>query len=261
MGSMILLSNTSLPCIQMVFASIAMACSALIDLYAKSLFTKNVPGLFDEIPVKNAVCANAIPVHGKNFSFSATLLSFIGIFASGLCKHVRGCVIGEIDMHKLIPFASNLASQRVLQSDHLNDSGLSFAFKDIEQTAKTMFHCAVPSFLRLENESSSRLRTYGFLNTAKPSVKIVTTMAIRMPRISKKSSTTGDVPKGHFAVYVGEKQKKRFVIPLSFLSEPLFQDLLSQAEEEFGFNHPMGGVTIPCSEDVFIDLTSRFSRI
>ncbi|KAH0687535.1 hypothetical protein KY290_017738 [Solanum tuberosum] len=86
-------------------------------------------------------------------------------------------------------------------------------------------------------------------------------MAIRMPCIIKKSSTTRDVPKGHFAVYVGEKQKKRFVIPISFLNEPLFQDLLSQAEEEFGFDHPMGGVTIPCSEDVFIDLTSRLNRI
>ncbi|XP_015082408.1 auxin-induced protein 15A-like [Solanum pennellii] len=71
------------------------------------------------------------------------------------------------------------------------------------------------------------------------------------------SLNTRDVPKGHFAVYVGEKQKNRFVIPVSFLSEPLFQDLLSQAEEEFGFDHPMGGVTIPCSEDVFIDRLNR----
>ncbi|KAM3291825.1 Auxin-induced protein 15A [Capsicum baccatum] len=83
-------------------------------------------------------------------------------------------------------------------------------------------------------------------------------MAIRVPHIIKKSSTSLDVPKGHFAVYVGEKQKKRFVIPISYLSQPSFQDLLSQAEEEFGFDHPMGGVTIPCSEDIFIDITSRF---
>ncbi|WMV13204.1 hypothetical protein MTR67_006589 [Solanum verrucosum] len=83
-------------------------------------------------------------------------------------------------------------------------------------------------------------------------------MAIRMPRIIKKSS---DIPKGHFAVYVGEKQKKRFVIPISFLSEPLFQDLLNQAEEEFGFDHPMGGVTIPCTEDLFVNLTSRLRNI
>ncbi|XP_049381062.1 auxin-responsive protein SAUR21-like [Solanum stenotomum] len=61
----------------------------------------------------------------------------------------------------------------------------------------------------------------------------------------------------HCAVYVGEEQKKRFVIPISFLSHPLFQNLLSQAEEEFGFDHPMGGLTIPCREDVFINLTSR----
>lgn len=52
-------------------------------------------------------------------------------------------------------------------------------------------------------------------------------------RIIKKTCTFGDVPKGHFAVYVGEKQKKRFMIPISFLRQPLFQDLLSQAEEEF----------------------------
>ncbi|PHU22054.1 Auxin-responsive protein SAUR21 [Capsicum chinense] len=79
-------------------------------------------------------------------------------------------------------------------------------------------------------------------------------------RMIKKSSSTRDVPKGHFAVYVGETQKKRFVVPISFLSEPLFQDLLSQAEEEFGFDHPMGGVTIPCSEDLFTDLTFRLRK-
>ncbi|KAJ9132761.1 hypothetical protein P3X46_033598 [Hevea brasiliensis] len=63
-----------------------------------------------------------------------------------------------------------------------------------------------------------------------------------------------DVPKGHIAVYVGEQQMKRFVVPISYLSRPLFQDLLNRAEEEFGFNHPMGGLTIPCREDTFLDL-------
>ncbi|WOG86908.1 hypothetical protein DCAR_0206127 [Daucus carota subsp. sativus] len=37
------------------------------------------------------------------------------------------------------------------------------------------------------------------------------------------------------------------------------KSLLSQAEEEFGFNHPEGGLTIPCSVDIFIDLTSRLT--
>ncbi|KAK4477175.1 hypothetical protein RD792_016388 [Penstemon davidsonii] len=76
----------------------------------------------------------------------------------------------------------------------------------------------------------------------------------------KRSTGSADVPKGHFAVYIGEREKKRFVIPLSYLNEPSFQDLLCQAEEEFGFHHPMGGLTIPCSEDFFIDLASRLSR-
>ncbi|KAK3029044.1 hypothetical protein RJ639_040096 [Escallonia herrerae] len=92
-------------------------------------------------------------------------------------------------------------------------------------------------------------------------------MAVPMPRIVRRSlltanhagSTVLDVPKGYFAVYVGEQEKKRFVIPISFLNQPPFQDLLSQAEEEFGFKYPMGGLTIPCREDIFIDLASRLS--
>ncbi|KAJ4716686.1 Auxin-responsive protein [Melia azedarach] len=90
-------------------------------------------------------------------------------------------------------------------------------------------------------------------------------MGIRFPRIvnAKNSlrrvpfaSEATNVPKGHFAVYVGETEKKRFVVPISYLKNPLFQNLLNQAAEEFGFDHPMGGLTIPCSEEVFMDLTS-----
>ncbi|KAM3283358.1 hypothetical protein P3S67_027003 [Capsicum chacoense] len=79
--------------------------------------------------------------------------------------------------------------------------------------------------------------------------------------ILRKSSTSGVVPKGHCALYVGESQKKRFAVPVSYLNQPSFQDLLAQAEEEFGFDHPMGGLTIHCKEDVFIDLTSRLRRL
>uniref|UniRef100_A0A7N0T0E8 Uncharacterized protein n=1 Tax=Kalanchoe fedtschenkoi TaxID=63787 RepID=A0A7N0T0E8_KALFE len=39
------------------------------------------------------------------------------------------------------------------------------------------------------------------------------------------------VPKGHLPVYVGEG--------------------------EFGFEHPMGGLTIPCREEIFVDQTSK----
>lgn len=61
-------------------------------------------------------------------------------------------------------------------------------------------------------------------------------------------------------MYVGQKQK-RFVIHVSYLNQPSFQDLLSQAEEEFGYEHPMGGFTIPCTEDVFQHITYRLNEL
>ncbi|XP_018475088.1 auxin-responsive protein SAUR21 [Raphanus sativus] len=64
-------------------------------------------------------------------------------------------------------------------------------------------------------------------------------------------------PKGYLAVYVGQSQRKRYVVPISYLSQPSFQALLSKSEEEFGFHHPMGGLTIPCPEDTFINVTAQ----
>ncbi|XP_038706687.1 auxin-induced protein 15A-like [Tripterygium wilfordii] len=91
-------------------------------------------------------------------------------------------------------------------------------------------------------------------------------MGFRLPGVLAKqillrrSSTSMDVPKGFLAIYVGsETQKKRFVVPVSYLKHPSFQDLLSKSEEEFGYDHPMGGLTIPCTEDIFMDVTSRLS--
>ncbi|KAF4380978.1 hypothetical protein F8388_011900 [Cannabis sativa] len=48
-------------------------------------------------------------------------------------------------------------------------------------------------------------------------------------------------PRGYLAVSIGDGTKlKRFVIPISYLNQYSFQELLSQAEEEFRFDHPMG---------------------
>ncbi|CAJ2671792.1 auxin-induced protein 6B [Trifolium pratense] len=86
-------------------------------------------------------------------------------------------------------------------------------------------------------------------------------MGFRLPGIRRSSSSKQmEVPKGYLAVYVGEKMK-RFLIPVSFLNEPLFQELLSQSEEEFGYSHPMGGLTIPCNEDVFLHTASRLNNL
>lgn len=96
------------------------------------------------------------------------------------------------------------------------------------------------------------LSRFAISNAAKQILKLNS-----FANINRTSSSSDHVPKGHVAVYVGEqieKEKKRFVVPISFLNHPSFREFLSRAEEEFGFNHPMGGLTIPCREEVFLDL-------
>ncbi|KAI3889931.1 hypothetical protein MKX03_020233 [Papaver bracteatum] len=86
-------------------------------------------------------------------------------------------------------------------------------------------------------------------------------------KILRQSSSKGKndemvMPKGHFAVYVGETQvKKRFVVPISYLNHISIQELLNQAGKEFGFDYPMGGVTIPCSQETFMNLTSQLNDL
>ncbi|XP_018500923.2 auxin-responsive protein SAUR21-like [Pyrus x bretschneideri] len=103
------------------------------------------------------------------------------------------------------------------------------------------------------------LQRHKIMGFRRPSV----THAKKILRRSFSNSSQGgsynlaDVPKGYLAVYVGENQRQRFVIPISYLNQPSFQDLLSEAEQEFGFDHPMGGLTIPCRQDTFIDIISQ----
>ena len=55
-----------------------------------------------------------------------------------------------------------------------------------------------------------------------------------------------DVKEGHFAVIAeGGEEPKRFVMPLSCLTNPTFLRLLERAAEEYGFDHE-GALTIPC---------------
>ncbi|KAL7258775.1 hypothetical protein ACSBR1_004807 [Camellia fascicularis] len=83
-----------------------------------------------------------------------------------------------------------------------------------------------------------------FCNKAVITISIHAKQILRRSFSFKANQAVVYVPKGHFEVYVGESKRKRFVIPISYLNQPSFQDLLSQAEEEFGFNH----VTISISE-------------
>lgn len=55
--------------------------------------------------------------------------------------------------------------------------------------------------------------------------------------------------KGHFVVYTADG--RRFVVPLAYLSTPIFIQLLEMSEEEFGLPGN-GPITLPC-DAVFMD--------
>ena len=59
----------------------------------------------------------------------------------------------------------------------------------------------------------------------------------------KCSCYVPDVPHGFFAVYAG-RERKRYVIPTSYLNHPAFFLLLEKAKEEFGFSQK-GGLNMP----------------
>ncbi|XP_047179429.1 auxin-induced protein X10A-like [Vigna umbellata] len=122
--------------------------------------------------------------------------------------------------------------------------------------------------LRAGNQLWSILKVYSYCSMNEQALHFTTadvskfkaknTMGFRIPGIIRQPSFSAvkenkglEVPKGHLAVYVGDKMR-RFVIPVSLLNQPSFQELLSRAEEEFGYDHPAGGLTIPCKEDEFL---------
>ncbi|XP_062192416.1 auxin-induced protein 15A-like [Phragmites australis] len=71
---------------------------------------------------------------------------------------------------------------------------------------------------------------------------------VHLARSRPSSTASADVPRGHLAVYVGEG-RKRFVIPTACLKHPSFVTLLKRVEDEFGFDHRCGGLTIPCASE------------
>ncbi|CAO2205584.1 unnamed protein product [Urochloa humidicola] len=84
---------------------------------------------------------------------------------------------------------------------------------------------------------------------------LLTRLHLARSRSSPASvAAAADVPRGHLAVYVGEG-RKRLVIPTACLNHPAFVTMLKRVEDEFGFDHRCGGLTIPCaSEGDFADI-------
>ncbi|KAI9182368.1 hypothetical protein LWI28_024658 [Acer negundo] len=73
--------------------------------------------------------------------------------------------------------------------------------------------------------------------------------ALRRKTISLPSSAAPVADKGHFVVYTADQ--KRFVLPISYLSNQMFREILRMSEEEFGLPGN-GPITLPC-DAVFIE--------
>ncbi|KAM0945347.1 putative small auxin-up RNA [Dioscorea sansibarensis] len=71
---------------------------------------------------------------------------------------------------------------------------------------------------------------------------------ISSPRANKRSDfneccTSSVAEKGHFFVYTSEG--KRYMVPLAYLDNNIFKELLKISEEEFGLPSD-GPITLPC---------------
>ncbi|KAK1367129.1 Auxin-responsive protein SAUR32 [Heracleum sosnowskyi] len=72
-----------------------------------------------------------------------------------------------------------------------------------------------------------------------------------------------EVKKGCIAVQVGLEEENempsRFVIPISYLYNPLFRQLLDRAHEVYGY-HISGPLKLPCSVDEFVHLRWQIEK-
>lgn len=73
-----------------------------------------------------------------------------------------------------------------------------------------------------------------------------------------EAETTKRAPKGHFVVYVGSEMT-RFVVPISYLKNALFQNLLNKAADDYGYDH-QSPIVLPCDESSFRKLVSFLAK-
>ncbi|XAR69766.1 hypothetical protein NMG60_11001476 [Bertholletia excelsa] len=59
---------------------------------------------------------------------------------------------------------------------------------------------------------------------------------------------------GFFPVYVGE-ERARFLVPIKYLSHPLFRMLLDKAHDVFGYEQ-RNGLAVPCSAAAFQEVVA-----
>ncbi|XP_047328592.1 auxin-responsive protein SAUR71-like [Impatiens glandulifera] len=84
-------------------------------------------------------------------------------------------------------------------------------------------------------------------------------MTMMMMMMTSGREVPADVPDGYVAICVGSGCR-RFVVRATYLNHPIFNGVLSQAAEEYGFaNH--GPLTLPnCDESLFKEMIRFVSR-
>ncbi|KAA3482241.1 Auxin-responsive protein SAUR36 [Gossypium australe] len=120
-------------------------------------------------------------------------------------------------------------------------------------------HCS--SSLNLnQQETNQQLPIWITEQTSMVSTKILIMMARKWQKlaaIGRRRITSSLVDKGHFVIYTIDQ--KRFVIPLAYLRNTIFVELLKMSEEEFGLPSD-GPITLPCDSvamNYFLSLLQR----
>ncbi|KAL9242886.1 hypothetical protein vseg_016844 [Gypsophila vaccaria] len=110
------------------------------------------------------------------------------------------------------------------------------------------------------NNAMSRLRKWG--RQIKRGILNVGSAKgyVRLGRESVMDANPGRVPKGHIAIYLGEidGETKHVLVPVLFLNHPLFEKLLKEAENVYGFNY-QGRITLPCPISSFETVKTRIA--
>nr|GEW67515.1 auxin-induced protein 15A-like [Tanacetum cinerariifolium] len=68
------------------------------------------------------------------------------------------------------------------------------------------------------------------------------------------SLASSKTPPGFFTLYIGE-ERRRFVVPMGYLSHPVFKMMLEKSSNEFGFTQE-NGLVVPCSVNAFQEMVS-----
>ncbi|MBA0829139.1 hypothetical protein Goarm_013761 [Gossypium armourianum] len=79
----------------------------------------------------------------------------------------------------------------------------------------------------------------------------------KLAAIGRRRITSSLVDKGHFVIYTIDQ--KRFVIPLAYLRNTIFVELLKMSEEEFGLPSD-GPITLPCDSVAMNYILSLLQR-